>query len=82
VSWDEPFTAIVTKPEPYWGCFIHPEMDRLLTVRECARAQTFPDEFRFAGGLTSRYQQVGNAVPPILATLIGGKIVQALKNGH
>lgn len=49
------------------GCFIHPTVDRLLTVREAARLQGFPDNFRFTGRGRSRFLQVGNAVPPLLA---------------
>lgn len=49
------------------GCFIHPLADRLLTVREAARLQGFPDSFRFSGRGRSRFVQVGNAVPPLLA---------------
>lgn len=49
------------------GCFIHPCADRLLTVREAARLQGFPDSFRFFGHGRSRFVQVGNAVPPLLA---------------
>lgn len=49
------------------GCFIHPVFDRLITVREAARLQGFPDSFRFAGGGRARFVQVGNAVPPLLA---------------
>jgi DNA (cytosine-5)-methyltransferase 1 len=49
------------------GCFIHPVADRLLTVREAARLQGFPDSFRFSGRGRSRFVQVGNAVPPLLA---------------
>jgi DNA (cytosine-5)-methyltransferase 1 len=74
LSWDAPFSAIVTKPEPYWGRYIHPVTDRLLTVRECARAQSFPDYFEFFGPLTSQYRQVGNAVPPLLAEKWGNFI--------
>lgn len=49
------------------GCFIHPIADRLITIREAARLQGFPDSFRFAGRGRSRFVQVGNAVPPLLA---------------
>jgi DNA (cytosine-5)-methyltransferase 1 len=49
------------------GCFIHPTADRLITVREAARLQAFPDSFRFMGRGRSRFVQVGNAVPPLLA---------------
>lgn len=47
--------------------FIHPEQDRFLTLRECARIQSFPDWFEFRGSKTSKQQQVGNAIPPLIA---------------
>ena len=47
--------------------FVHPTADRLLTLRECARLQTFPDNFVFVGSAASRIQQIGNAIPPLLA---------------
>lgn len=53
------------------GCFIHPSAPRLITVREAARLQSFPDRFRFVGRGRARYKQVGNAVPPLLARAIG-----------
>lgn len=49
------------------GCFIHPTAARLITVREAARLQSFPDSFRFSGKGRARFLQVGNAVPPLLA---------------
>lgn len=55
--------------------FVHPTEDRLLTLRECARLQTFPDSFEFAGSAASRIQQIGNAIPPILARVIGEHII-------
>lgn len=56
--------------------FVHPTEDRLLTLRECARLQTFPDWFEFAGGAASRIQQIGNAIPPILARAVGEHIAE------
>jgi len=47
--------------------FIHPAEDRTLTIREAARVQTFPDGFVFVGSLADRIQQIGNAIPPVLA---------------
>ena len=65
------FSTIVTKPEPYWGRFIHLTKNRLLSIRECARAQSFPDSFQFYGSVAARYRQIGNAVPPLLAFRLG-----------
>jgi len=50
---------------------IHPRQDRGLTAREGARLQSFPDWFHFKSGITSQREQVANAVPPILAEVIG-----------
>lgn len=69
------FTTILTKPEPYWGSFIHPIDDRLISVREAARAQTFPDSVIFQGKLGSQYRQVGNAVPVVLGQAMGKSIL-------
>ncbi len=53
------------------GTFIHPTQDRLISFREAARLQSFPDWYRFKGSNTSIYKQIGNAVPPLLAKAIG-----------
>ncbi|MEM2079526.1 MAG: DNA cytosine methyltransferase, partial [Nitrososphaerota archaeon] len=50
--------------------FIHPYEDRLLTVREQARLMSFPDNHVFYGGIDSQFDQVGEAVPPLLAKKI------------
>jgi len=53
---------------------LHPFLARTLTVRECARLQTFPDAFEFMGGMSRQFTQVGNAVPPLLAELLARSI--------
>ena len=54
---------------------VHPWKDRGLSVREAARLQSFPDWFRFAGSIGFQQQQVGNAVPPLLAKAVFEKIL-------
>ena len=65
--------------------FVHPVYDRALTVRECARLQSFPDAYDFKGGpylvphisktIQDKYEQIGDAVPPLLAYAWGKKII-------
>lgn len=55
---------------------LHPLLARTLTVRECARLQTFPDDFEFSGTMSRQFTQVGNAVPPLLGEILGRAIGQ------
>ena len=56
---------------------LHPEIPRTLSVRECARLQTFPDDYKFVGPSARQFTQVGNAVPPILAAALATQIAKA-----
>ncbi|MED1876671.1 DNA cytosine methyltransferase [Brevibacillus borstelensis] len=57
---------------------LHPYLPRTLSPRECARLQTFPDDFIFEGNMSRQFTQVGNAVPPLLAYHLGRYIVEEI----
>jgi DNA (cytosine-5)-methyltransferase 1 len=66
---------------PENSCVWNPCSDKLMTVRDCARIQSFPDWFEFKGStLRSKHKQIGNAIPPRLAFEIGKEIAAHLKN--
>ena len=67
LSFERIFNTILSEANPYWSAVFHPNQDRVISVRESARAQGFPDSVRFYGNLGSQYRQVGNAVPVLLA---------------
>ena len=82
LDWSElsrSITAHIAK-DGYW--YIHPSEPRTLTVREAARIQTFPDWFRFAGTRSHAFTQIGNAVPPALATSVARAIRHSLKSSR
>ena len=78
LNYDEPSGTVVNVRKSMW---IHPTLDRAISVREAARLQTFPDSFVFCGTKDKQYQQVGNAVPPIMAKSIAKKLAKTLANG-
>ncbi len=72
-NWNKPSDTITaTNPE------IHINKQRRLSVRECARIQTFPDDFIFTGSLNSMYRQIGNAVPVKFANILATEILKML----
>eukprot|EP00271_Cylindrocystis_brebissonii_P016223 TRINITY_DN3953_c0_g2_i1.p2 TRINITY_DN3953_c0_g2~~TRINITY_DN3953_c0_g2_i1.p2 ORF type:complete len:140 (+),score=3.45 TRINITY_DN3953_c0_g2_i1:60-479(+) len=82
LDWIGHFPVSVTNPRPTGivGMCLHPNQDRIITVRECARSQGFSDEFRFAGDVLAKHQQIGNAVPPPLARALGTMLTRALQS--
>uniref|UniRef100_A0A8C6W4E4 DNA (cytosine-5)-methyltransferase n=1 Tax=Nannospalax galili TaxID=1026970 RepID=A0A8C6W4E4_NANGA len=80
LEWDGFFSTTVTNPEPMGkqGRVLHPEQHRVVSVRECARSQGFPDTYRLFGNILDRHRQVGNAVPPPLAKAIGLEIKRCM----
>lgn len=74
---DEVSVTITTRFDtPSSGKFTHPYLNRAITVREAARIQSFPDSFKFIGNKGSQMKQVGNAVPPLLASAIAETIMK------
>lgn len=72
-------STVLTKCDPHWGSFFHPTQDRVISIREAARIQSFPDSYHFTGSVTQQYEQVGNAVPPLMADEIGRSIISMLE---
>lgn len=67
-SWKQPSPTV---KENHGGVMVHPILPRVMTVRELARLQSFPDDFLFEGGKSQQLIQVGNAVPVLLGKAIG-----------
>lgn len=76
LSLDEPSLTLTCAPAQKQTERCHPTETRPLTVREYARIQTFPDEWKFAGNITSQYKQIGNAVPVNLSYAIGRSLIR------
>ncbi|KAG5394062.1 hypothetical protein IGI04_024025 [Brassica rapa subsp. trilocularis] len=82
--WDETVPTVIGRAEPHNHVIIHPNQDRVLTVRENARLQGFPDYYRLFGPTKKKYTQVGNAVAVPVARALGyalGQAFQGLTNG-
>lgn len=76
-SWNKPSPTI---KENHGGVLIHPILNRMMTPRELAALQTFPDDFIFCGSKKWQLVQIGNAVPPTLGKAIGLAISRSMKN--
>jgi len=80
LSLDKPSYTITTYfNRPGNGTYIHPLHDRVISAREAARFQSFPDSYVFLGSKTSLCKQIGNAVPPLLAFSIAKQIKKKSK---
>ncbi len=80
LSWDEPCLTLTTSPCQKQTERCHPAETRPFTIREYARIQSFPDDWRFTGSISSQYKQIGNAVPVKLATSVATEVKKALDN--
>ena len=78
ISWDEPCLTLTCSPSQKQTERCHPEETRPFTVREYARIQSFPDDWKFCGGIGDQYKQIGNAVPVELARRVGIQLKEAL----
>ena len=78
IGWDEPSLTLTCSPAQKQTERCHPEETRPFTVREYARIQTFPDDWKFMGSVSQQYKQIGNAVPCNLGQEIGYSVIQFL----
>ncbi|KAH0455874.1 hypothetical protein IEQ34_015906 [Dendrobium chrysotoxum] len=77
--WDETVPTVVTRAEPHNQIILHPEQDRVLTIRENARLQGFPDYYKLCGPIKERYIQVGNAVAVPVSRALGFALGRAFQ---
>jgi DNA (cytosine-5)-methyltransferase 1 len=75
LEYEKPCGTVTNVRKSMW---IHPALNRAISIREAARLQSFPDSFVYMGTKDAQYQQVGNAVPPIMARAIALKLAQLL----
>jgi DNA (cytosine-5)-methyltransferase 1 len=75
LDYNQPSETVVNVRKSMW---IHPKLDRAISIREAARLQSFQDSYKFLGTKDSQYQQVGNAVPPLLARFVAESLLQSL----
>lgn len=78
LEWNAPSHTLVAHMARDCSDFIHPEVDRFISVREAARLQSFPDSYYFHGSQFQQFRQIGNAVPPNLAQAIASEVARFL----
>jgi len=78
IGWDEPSLTLTCSPAQKQTERCHPDETRPFTVREYARIQTFPDDWKFSGSISQQYKQIGNAVPCNLGQEVGYSIIKFL----
>lgn len=85
LAWDRVAPTVTREcSHPGNGRYCHPEQDRLLSVREMALIQGFPNDYNFVGSLSMKYRQIGDAVPPLVARQIANAVATdaaGLSNG-
>jgi DNA (cytosine-5)-methyltransferase 1 len=75
LDYKQPSDTVVNVRKSMW---IHPKLNRAISIREAARLQSFPDTYKFYGTKDSQYQQVGNAVPPLMARFVAESLLESL----
>lgn len=75
LDYEKPSDTVVNVRKSMW---IHPRKNRAISIREAARLQSFQDTYRFYGTKDSQYQQVGNAVPPLMARFVAESLLETL----
>lgn len=71
LAWDKPAPTVTREcSSPGNGRYTHPEQDRLLSVREMSLLQGYPEDYVFLGSLSSKYRQIGDAVPPLISAML------------
>lgn len=75
LSWDEPAPTLTAQPQQLASSLCHPELERPLSIPEYVALQDFPPGYKFSGSKSSRYRQIGNAVPVRMAEAVGKSLI-------
>lgn len=79
LAWDKPSSVLTTRCTSYSnGRFGHPTQNRAISLREAALLQTFPIDYKFSGNFNSKAKQIGNAVPPLMAEVMGKHLISLI----